>query len=58
MAIFVIQVISSASELMAKFWHSFLLCNASTQTEIAGEPLTESQTSWYLGIYAAFGLRV
>ena len=54
-AIFVIQGIGRASELMANFWLSFF-ANASTQAEIAGEPLTESQTTWYLGIYAAFGL--
>ena len=54
-SIFVIQGIGRASELMANFWLSFW-ANASTQADIAGEPLTAEETTWYLGIYAAFGL--
>lgn len=54
-SIFVIQAIGRASELMANFWLSFW-ATASTQADIAGEPLTPDETTWYLGIYAAFGL--
>jgi ABC-type multidrug transport system fused ATPase/permease subunit len=54
-SIFVIQGIGRASELMANFWLSFW-ANASTQADIAGDRLTAQETTWYLGIYAAFGL--
>ena len=54
-SIFVIQGIGRASELMANFWLSFW-ANASTQADIAGDPLSAEETTWYLGIYAAFGL--
>ncbi|KAL3801122.1 hypothetical protein HJC23_002415 [Cyclotella cryptica] len=54
-SIFVIQAVGRASELMANFWLSFW-ASASAQAEISGDPLSVQETTWYLGIYAAFGI--
>ncbi|KAL7521737.1 hypothetical protein ACHAWX_006416 [Stephanocyclus meneghinianus] len=54
-SIFVIQAIGRASELMANFWLS-IWAAASAQGEINGRPLSVQETTWYLGIYAAFGI--
>jgi ABC-type multidrug transport system fused ATPase/permease subunit len=40
---------------MANFWLSYWAA-ASTQADIAGDPLDVQETTWYLGIYAAFGI--
>lgn len=54
-SIFLIQAVGRASELMANFWLSYWAA-ASTQADIAGDPLDVQETTWYLGIYAAFGI--
>jgi len=54
-SIFIIQGVGRASEIMASFWLS-VWAEATTKAQINNDPLTGSETTWYLNIYAAFGI--
>lgn len=54
-SVLVIQGIGRASEIMASFWLA-IWATAATSAQAGGEPLKGSETNFYLGIYALFGL--
>ncbi|KAI2496853.1 ABC transporter [Fragilaria crotonensis] len=54
-SVLVIQGIGRASEIMASFWLA-IWATAATSAQAGGEPLNGSETNFYLGIYALFGL--
>lgn len=54
-SIFIIQGTGRASEIMAAFWLS-IWADATSKSMMTNNPMSESETNWYLNIYAAFGL--
>ena len=53
--VFVIQGIGRGSEIMAAFWLS-IWAEANARSMMSNNPMSESETAWYLNIYASFGL--
>lgn len=54
-SIFAIQGFGRGAEVMAAFWLS-IWAEKAIAGETKGEPLSDSETNFYLGIYALFGL--
>ena len=54
-SVFVIQGVGRASEIMGAFWLS-IWADATAQSMMTNNPMSTSQTNWYLNIYAAFGI--
>jgi len=54
-SVFIIQGAGRASEIMGAFWLS-IWADATAQSMMTNDPMSEGRTNWYLNIYAAFGL--
>jgi len=54
-SVFIIQGAGRASEIMAAFWLS-IWADATMESMMTNDPMSEERTNWYLNIYAAFGL--
>jgi len=52
---FAVQGLGRASEIGASFWLAYWAEN-SVAAQMAGTPLSNERTTWYLNIYALFGL--
>jgi len=54
-SIVIIQAVGRGSEVMAAFWLS-LWAERTVSASLTDTPLSDAETTWYLNIYAAFGV--